>query len=325
MSISLSEVSKHNLISPNVIKLLPHKCKCGSNLEFSDSLRTIKCSNKLCVEHMINRTFKLCEKLNIKIRYEDIEYIAEAINMISPYQILLLDEAISNKLVNNSKIPNISAILEQIKEARCKEYFIHEIVGMCGVETLEVVANKIAYGFNSIDELYNEIDGSQLAFVNERLGVKTSDGCALTIAIYTELLEIRDELIFAESLVNIKKTENRIFIAFNDNAEPFTNKSELIGKINDATGLNFVQVSVISRNTDILVRNTNTHTAKYRAARMVNDGFIAEQVNNGLLELSEVGKEADGQLKPVGYAVYIDDMHNIIKKINKLYGVDIHE
>ena len=75
------------------------------------------------------------------------------------------------------------------------------------------------------------------------MGVTNLDSCILSIKVYNTLLSIKEELIFAESLVNIKQNDERIFIAFNDNVEPFVNKSELIDYLNYTYTKQFVQTS----------------------------------------------------------------------------------
>ena len=126
-------------------------------------------------------------------------------------------------------------------------------------------------------------------------------------------------MIFAESLVNIEKNDERIFIAFNDNVEPFVNKSELIDYLNYTYTKQFVQITTITEVTDVLIRHTDVNTAKYRAARLMNDEATARKVNSGELALNEADKIIPGQLKPMGQKIYITTLETFINRLDELW------
>jgi hypothetical protein len=107
-------------------------------------------------------------------------------------------------------------------------------------------------------------------------------------------------------------------MAFADNVIPFVNKSELMDWLNSTYEYEFVQITTISDYTDILIRNANSNSNKIRSARLINDKYIADSINNGDFTLNDINKTKQGELKPIGSKVYIDTLENIIEKLNKL-------
>ena len=71
---------------------------------------------------------------------------------------------------------------------------------------------------------------------------------------------------------------------------------------------------------DILVKNSHLTSAKFKTARLINDKYVARAVNSGSLQLSDVGKDVPGDLKPLGYRIYIDTIENVVSKLKKLEG-----
>ena len=317
MSISLTEALDNNIISDKIVKVMPKKCIYGNEIVFSDSLKNIECSKKECKCKDIYRIKQFCSKLDIKISILDIKNIVNKLGIISPYQMLLIDEAYDNNMITSADSNCIGDLVQKIKKLKTEEYYLYEIIELCGIPKIDTIAYNMAFGFENIDELYNEIEVGQLSFINDRLGVTTSDSCILSLDILKTLNDIKEELIFAESIVKIKKyKKNRLFIAFNDNVEPYINKQEALDMLNNKFNYTFVHVSVISNTTDILIKNYDNTTNKFRAARLVNDRLIAEQINIGSIELNDIGKFRDKELKPIGSKIYIGSMQDIIDRLN---------
>lgn len=316
MGISLTEALENNIVSDRIIKLLPKKCLYGNEIVFSDSLKGIECTKSDCKCRIIYRVKHFCNEINTKISVNDIKNIVDKLNIISPYQMLLLDEAYSNNMITSVDSSCIEELVQNIKNIKSNEYFLYEIIKLSGIEKLVPIAYDIAHGFENIDELYNELEIGQLSFINERLGITSSDSCILSLDILSSLLDIKEELIFAESILKLRKYSNeRLFIAFNDNAEPYINKQEAIDILTNKFNKVFVHVNIISNNTDILVKNFESATNKFRAARLVNDKLIAEQINIGNIELNEVGKFKDKMFKPVGSKIYIGSIGSIVDRL----------
>ena len=106
MGIALKEVLENEVISADIMNLLPKICKCGANIEFSDSLRELRCTDKKCKQFTISRIYKFIDNLNITLSDIDIEDVVKKLKIISPYQLLLLPKAFkedNNKIIEALK------------------------------------------------------------------------------------------------------------------------------------------------------------------------------------------------------------------------------
>lgn len=322
MGISFKEALESGLVSSQTIKLLPSKCRCGSDMEFSNSLKEIRCSNKNCKVKLYNRVCKLCDKLGLDITYNEIANIVDKFALISPYQVMMLDGLYEENMISELDIHSIESIIQKIKNIKQSDKLLYEVVELCGIENISKIAKKIFNGFKSIDDAFTEIETGQLAFINERLGIKSQDSCIISLEIYNELISLKDELIFGETQFTIKNTDDIIYIAFADNVIPFVNKSELIEWLSYTYNYQFIQVTTVNDYTDILIKNANSISSKIRIARMINEKYVADAINNDTLSLGQINKFKDSELKPIGSKIYIDTLDNVIKRLDYMKGLN---
>lgn len=308
MGITYKEALEHNLISDKTIQIMPLTCDCGNSLEFTDSLKSLQCNNKNCINKKIDRLTQAMKKMNIQIEKDSLLDIINSYNIITPYQLFLLPSSI-----------DISGELKKIQE---RKYKLYNIVEFCGIREIEVISKKLFNGFDSVEEAYNEIETSQVAFINDRLGVKKSDESILSVDIYNKLLDIKEELLFAETQLQISKIENKdkIRIAIVDNIKSYVNNGEFIEYLNSKFNKHyFVLITSVNSNTDIVIRNTNTIGSKTRAARVINDRYTAYNINKGEFTLSDVGKNVHNSLKPIGYQILICNTEELLDRLYNLY------
>lgn len=321
MSITLQEAIDNELISDQIINVIPRKCKCGSNIVISDSLKEIKCSNINCIYKTINRIYNASKLLSIGLQESDIKNIVNKLGIVTPYQLLMLDGAYDKQMINSEDIIEIDNIIQNIKNIKQNDYYIYNIVEMCGIEKIRIIAKKLFYGFESFDEAYNEIEQGQISFISERLGMSNPDGSTFAYDIYKSLIELKDEFIFGEMQLNIKKcNKKRLFVAFSDNVIPYVNKSEYLDYLNNNYNYEFVLITTISDNTDILIKNSVDTSGKYRAARIINDKVIASGMNSGELTISSINRNIKGQLKPLGCNILVTTTNGLIDKLNEMKG-----
>lgn len=318
MSISFEEAVGNNIISKATYDMIPKTCRCGSPLLFNDSLREIRCSNPKCKEALAIRLKLFADYNKLSLTYDDCYLLTEKLNIVSPYQLLMLKDAVSNKLITTADILKIYKIVEEIDEVLKKEFYIYQIVEMCGSHHISKIAHKISFGFNSMEELYSEIDNAQVAFVNDRLGIVTSDSCTLSLDIYNKLLKLKEELYLGEAILKVKEHPDRLHIAFCDTVRPYVNKSELLNHLNNTFHYTFVHRALIDDTTDILIKHLDGTTSRYRNARLINDKFVAEKVNNNELKLNEVGAPVEGKIKPRGTKIYITTIEDLIRRLKVL-------
>lgn len=321
MSIGFDEALNNEILSPILLKSIQSRCKCGAKIEFSDSLKTAHCSNKKCIYTIINRVNAINKKLNLNISDIDIENIVKKLRLTTPYQIFMIDAAAKNGSITGADIHNIDSVMQNLEKAKQKEYSLYEIAELSGIISIENTAKAIFNGFDSVTEAYNEIDRGQLSFISERLGLYTTEASTLGVEIYNQLIKFMEEFLFAEMQLKVKKySDYKLNIAFCDNIIPFLNKQEYIEYINSLSKFKFNYVSSISTSTDILIRNSSENNSKSRAARIINDKFVANSVNSGELNLSDIGIFRDGEVKPIGNIIYICKSDELIHRLSGLEG-----
>lgn len=316
MGITISEAIENNLISSECSDILPKKCKCGSDLEINESLKWLECTSKSCSYSVITGIEKIFNMLDIHISEDDIIKIVNKLNIISPYQILILNRGVEKH------ISNISIDYDKLSEFRNTPHYLYEIVELCGDESIEKIAKTLFFGFNSFDEAYREIETSQVSFIDERLGIINADSMALSYNIYNKLVNLKEQFIFIESELNIRKHENKLNIAFSDNVLPFMNKSDVIIYLNTKYNYTFCMVTSINETTDILIRNADGNSNKNRIASTINNNYVADLMNNDKITLSEINQLHDDKLKPLGCVIYITNINSLIEHLDKL-EVDI--
>lgn len=312
MGISLKEAVENKLISDECISIIPKKCKCGSDLEFNESLKWLKCTNSKCTYNIIYNILHLSKLTCIKISKEDATKAVNELKLISHYQFFILDTAIEHNRIQ------LGIDVEKIKLFRKTPIYIYEIVKLCCDVTIERIAKSLFFGFNSFDEAYEEIENAQVSFINSRLGIKNTESTALSYEIYNRLLKLKDEFIFIESQLTIKKHENRLNIVFSDNTIPFINKLEFIEFLNTKYNYTFCIRTIIKDTTDILIKNSDEDNVKSRLASMINERNIAYLMNTGQIDLFDVGKFSPYELKPVGNIIFITSIDKLIKHLDDM-------
>ena len=320
MSIAYKDALENCIISNVTYNILPKKCVCGCDLELDDKLEKLVCSNENCYMLVVNKIYSLSKKLDLGLSVNDIITIVDRLKLITPFQLFILDDAYKSKLITEDDIHDIQSIANKIKEFKYSEHYFYELLEICGIRRIENIAKQLAYGFSSVDEFYNEIESCKLSFINERLGIENSSICPLSNMIYDTILELQDELIFADSILNIKQFNNVLKVAIIDTPYGYLNRSEVIDFLNRKyKDITFLHVVTIDESLDILINETKLVNNKFREARLINDKFIAEQVNNGIISLDSIDNKINGKLKPIGSKIFIGNFEVIGSRIEEWY------
>ena len=314
MSISFNEVVHNKLIDNNIISILDKRCKCGSDIVFSDSLKVLMCKNENCAYSIAVRVIEFCKYLDIQIEYEEAIYLVKKLNIRTPYQLMMLKEVYDTGMISVSDVENITTIIEQLENVKNNEYYLYQIAEMACIPDIRFIEYKLFDGFESFDIAYDEIENGQVSFINERLGIKNSDSAILSLNIYNKLIDIKDELLFAETQINVRRYNKKII-----------NKYELLRLLDyKYTKYKFCMVTIINSNTDILIKNGDGNTNKFRAAKLINDKHIADEMNSNRLTLSDIGKYKQNELKPLGSIVMISTLDNFLYRLDLLESGDIN-
>jgi len=314
--ISVNEALNNKVIDNNSI-LYTLRCRCGKPLCFSDSFKTIYCSDNNCKYTLVDRILHISNKLELGIDNDTALVLIDDVGIITPFQVLILDELYDSNELNNTNIQNIENIINRVKIAKSRQYRLYSIAEMTGISTIDLIANEIFFGFNSFDEAYEFIEAGQISFINDRLGFKSKDSNAISLEIYSKLIEIKDELQFAELKLHINRYSNTKRIVIDCSVEPFVNTREFLEYLNSKYNDTFVLVSNINDKTDVLIRNSNTSN-KCKIARYINDKNIANAMNNNTISYNDINKFNDDELKPIGHKIFIATIEELIARLEVL-------
>lgn len=275
MGISRYDVEVNELISDDILEYIPDTCpECGSDIEFTDTLKSIYCTNSRCPAKIAARLESMAKAMKAEGWGEStcLEVVRN-FKMISPYQVFLLEKQ------GVTSCPNVSAFIKKI-ESICdmerRKLKLWEVVRLGGIPGIETTAFKIFDGFNSISEAYEQIETQQVPFIADRLGLKNSEGGVMAVSIYNTLIEYKQELLFAETMFDIyaPKGEKLVFV-ITGGVNGFRNKSEFIDYVNNRYKgkVDAVLLNSVSANVDYLISDGDRESNKMKAAmKLVNKG-----------------------------------------------------
>jgi hypothetical protein len=322
MSISVREVLDNELMSEGTLRGIPTRCKCGAPMVFNDSLRNIQCSNKKCKYKLVSRIKRFAKITNINIDDSIALELIQYLGIVTPYQILMIDQVVEANKQSVRNIHNILEIANGIKKYKSTKHKIYEVAALCGISTIENIAKQLFEGFNSLDDVYNELDKCQVSYISDRLGIHNNDCAQFSVDIYNKLIELKDEMMFGEAQLEIDEYPNKMDIVITDNVLPFINKSEYIEFLNSKYNICFNMTTSVSDNTDILISNSTPASNKMHSATVINNRYVANEMNQNKLNLSDINKKVDGELKPLGVKVLICTSNELETRLNELEAHD---
>lgn len=343
MGVSIAEVLENQILSSQVINMIPSRCSCGEEIKFTDDIRSIECNAKGCNNKLVSRIENFSNLTQLNMSKEDIVIMLKKLpRVISPYQVLDLGQAYKQKKISKSVIIGLPDVLKRLDEIKRKSYYVYEIGQLCGIESITKIAKKLFYGFNTVTEFYDNFDKHGVNFISEKLGINSTSILQLGIQVINDIEALRDELQYAETKFSIRKHERVLRVAFSDNEiTPYTNRGELIETLNYKFNSEFIIVSNIDTNTDILIKNKSGKTKRYIEAVRINERLTAECVNSGKFKYKDIGTDkqrkgkdrtdgADNEnaalsisdydkdtFKPLGQSIYIGSVEEVTDRLRK--------
>lgn len=321
--ITIKEAIDNRLLSPDILNSIPTHCKCGAELQFTESLTELQCTNTQCIYGTSRRLNKLLHQLNITTWTEsDCDNICKQFNFTTPFQVFLSKQITDNNI--KVDIIDFDKKVKEIEAIKAKEIELWKIVKYANIRYISTLAEKMFSSYDSMYEAYTDIEKGQVSFISEKLGIYNNEPSVLAILIYDELNSHKEELLFAETQFKIiKHTANPIRIAIADSVSGYLNRSDFLNELNNRYygKVSFVLDSSITEDTKILVVETDNTSTKYRTAKRINERFISQSIANSEYTLSEVGKfRSYKDLLAIGEKVAICKGSELIARLDKVYG-----
>lgn len=289
MGITMNEVKQHNLIKDSTLKLLGEQCKsCGGKLEFTNNLKKSYCTNTECKGKVIEKIKNMLSILGIvEINSTFIEDIVIELDIKSSYSILEIN-ARNIKLEGKDKFNEQFKTLLDIEEISLPNY-----VKLSGITNLINIADKLFYGYNSIEEAYIDIEKEQVTLISERLGIKSSSALVLAVYIFNILIKHKDELIYGQQFFNISKNNTDKLKVSIASLAGYINKSEFIEYARRLSKkYTIIHTSLVNEFTNILIIDGNKESDnKYKTALLIKNNEMKIMTSKEFMQYLEGGEE----------------------------------
>jgi NAD-dependent DNA ligase len=329
MGISIQEVIDNQLISEDVLDVIPHTCGCGAPIAFTDSLRQIYCTNPRCYYKVAARLEAMAKKL----RGPDGECcdgwgestcitVCQEYKMISPFQVFQLPKMIEKGY--GSSVAAFEKKVDSICNPKLRKVELWKIVELAGIPSIESIAYKIFGGYHNFEDAFKDIEEGQVPFIANKLGVKNSETSVMAVNVYNTLIEYKDELIYGEKQFEIyEPTGTTLYMCITGGVRGFRNKSEFVQYINNRYDgkVNAMLMNSVTTQVELLVADGDTGSNKYKTATRLNSKFIEKGLKSGDFTTDEIGKFKNPKdMHPVGELIYIGDSEEIIERLDKVFG-----
>ena len=329
MGISLREVIDNQLISEDVLNVIPHTCSCGAEIEFTDSLRQIYCSNPRC-------TYKVAARLEAmakKLRGPNGECcdgwgestcvtVCQEYKIISPYQVFQLEKLVEQGC--GSSVAAFEKKVASICNPELRKVELWKVVELAGIPSIESIAYKIFGGYHSFAEAFADIEAGQVPFIANKLGIKNGETSVMAVNVYNTLIEYKEEILYGEKQFEIyEPTGKTLYMCITGGVAGFRNKSEFVQFINKRYGgkVNAMLMNSVTKQVEILVADGDTGSNKYKTATRLNAQFLEKELSSGNIGANEIGTyKNDKDLHAVGEMILIGDSHEILERLDKVFG-----
>lgn len=264
MGFTYEEVAERNLIPADVLETVPETCPvCGSDIEFTFSLKQIYCKNNKCALKVAARLESMAKAMKADGWGESACLkVCQAYKLITPYQIF----AIGERGLPCPDIPAFDKKLASICDPEKRKVRLWEVVRYAGIPSIETIAFKIFDGFDSMEQAYEQIEKYQAPFIAERIG--TSNG-VMAIHIYEALMEHKEELMYGEQKFDVYvPTGEQVIMAITGKAYGYSSKGEYVKTINDKFKgkVNVVLMNSVSARVNVLIADGDTSSNKFKTA-----------------------------------------------------------
>jgi NAD-dependent DNA ligase len=265
MGIPYYTVAENRLLSREVMECVPDYCEtCGSEIEFTETLRQIFCPNRYCTDKVANRLENMAKFMQVDGWGESTcREVCYRFGLKSPYQVFLLE----GKTCEG--VADFGNKLRDICSRNRRRVRLWEVVKYGSLPHIGTVAFKIFDGYSSLAEAYEDIERHEVAFIAYKLGISNNETGVMAANIFNILMEYKAELLFGEQQFDIIKPKGKtVVIVITGGVHGFTNKSEYIEYINRryADKINAVLVGKVTRKTDVLISDDLQSSDNYQKA-----------------------------------------------------------
>ena len=141
--------------------------------------------------------------------------------------------------------------------------------------------------------------------------------------VYNEILKYKEELMFAETQLNIvKHKSDPIRIAISGGLHEYINRTDFLTMLNNRyyEYTTFVLDSIVTDKTKMLVASYDKTSTKYRTAKKINEKHISQCIHDEVFDLDDIGKfNKSDDLLAIGEKIAIVNEEELLKRLNKTF------
>lgn len=328
MGISLEEVIANELVSEEVLNVIPHTCECGAPIEFTDSLRQIYCTNPKCHYKIAARLEAMAKKLRGKNGEccdgwgeSTCVEVCKYFRLISPFQVFSLREYVAKGY--RPDVPAFEKKLDSICNPELRKVELWKVVELAGIPSVESIAYKIFGGYHTFEEAFDDIEKGQVPFIANKLGLKSAETSVMAVNVFNTLINYKDELFYGEKQFDIyEPTGENLRIAITGGVNGFRNKSEFIQYINNRYDgkVNAMLMNSVTTQVEILVVDGDGGSNKFKTATRLNNKYQDKLISQGVnpADFSKFKNPKD--LHPIGEMIMVADSNDVIERLDQVYG-----
>lgn len=323
MSITFEEVIENELLNQAVYAGIPRKCKCGSDIVFSDSLKVAYCENENCPYKLVSRIIKMGEELGVyKMTFDGYDVpdgevdkilgVIQRYELVSPLQFLMLPD---DEGWEESKIS------EALKNSRNASKMVL-IAKALGLPELSPLAYELFEGYKSMYDALYDYQTYKVPLIAERIGATTSESAAIAVRIYRILDAYKEELLLSESVLgkffdSSEDSKRRLRVVIDGDNKAYINNTTLLYVLRQLLVEEVPMIySLVDESTDIVIGDKKSQSLKVRSALKINNEFlekgivISKGANKGLVSKL---REFTGDTSDMIVIAPIEDIIDVLK------------
>ena len=191
------------------VDVLPEVCSidgCDGQMELSEVLTGLHCNNPKCPGKMAGRVLSLLNTLRVRSVTEHVALrIVQERNITNPFMLFTYDPT-EGALCEGFSIGKSSLVAEQLQMYR--QMSLSRYLQLACLPYIRESAFALSNGYQSLADLYADIEQGGLGFIADRLGIPVEGDTVSyrVVRVYDVLMQYKDDLM--QGLAYVELTEN---------------------------------------------------------------------------------------------------------------------